>query len=358
MKPPRRRIDVNLEELDRVLDGARQAPLSEADHDKLKDALHAMAAILARSRNTEKTSAVVEPAQEHEEAADVSRLSRPDMGGTAPRRSPARLRWRFHIRALSTAPATRNAGVGTCTCRRRPSSGARCRAAPLAATVYSLERLRCGTCGHVFTAQAPEGVGAEKYDETAAAVIAQLKYGSGIPFYRQERLEQQLGVPLPAATQWEMVEEEGEVIKPARDELMRQAAQGEVLHNDDTGMRVLKLERESGDQRTGVFTKVRFHAAGRQIALYFTGRQHAGENIADVLKHPARESGPANQMCDALSWNAPKLPAGVELLVGHCLATADGRSWRWRKTSPWSAGMCWNNWARCTATMPGHARPA
>jgi hypothetical protein len=46
MKAARRRIDVNLEELDRVLDGARQAPLSEADHGKLKDALHALAAML------------------------------------------------------------------------------------------------------------------------------------------------------------------------------------------------------------------------------------------------------------------------------------------------------------------------
>ena len=49
-----------------------------------------------------------------------------------------------------------------------------------------------------------------------------------------------LGIPLPAATQWEIVEEAAEVIKPARDELLRQAAQGEVLHNDDTGMRVLR----------------------------------------------------------------------------------------------------------------------
>jgi hypothetical protein len=31
MKTARRRIDVNLEELDRLLDGARQAPLSAAD---------------------------------------------------------------------------------------------------------------------------------------------------------------------------------------------------------------------------------------------------------------------------------------------------------------------------------------
>src|SRR5437868_3984769 len=56
----RRRVDVNLDELDRVLDGAREAPLSEADCDKLKSALHALAAMLVRPRNTEKTSAVVE----------------------------------------------------------------------------------------------------------------------------------------------------------------------------------------------------------------------------------------------------------------------------------------------------------
>jgi hypothetical protein len=60
MKVARRRIDVNLEELDQVLDGALQAPLSEADHDKLKDALHALAAMLVRARNTEKTSEVLE----------------------------------------------------------------------------------------------------------------------------------------------------------------------------------------------------------------------------------------------------------------------------------------------------------
>ena len=60
MKKARRRIEVNLEELDRVLDGAREAPLSESDHGKLRDALHALAALLVRTCNTEKTSAVVE----------------------------------------------------------------------------------------------------------------------------------------------------------------------------------------------------------------------------------------------------------------------------------------------------------
>jgi transposase len=74
--------------------------------------------------------------------------------------------------------------------------------APLSATVYELQRLRCNACGQVFTAQEPEGVRPEKYDETAAAMIAQLKYGSGVPFNRLERMEELMGIPLPAATQW------------------------------------------------------------------------------------------------------------------------------------------------------------
>ena len=181
--------------------------------------------------------------------------------------------------------------------------------------MYWLERLRCGACGQVFTAQEPEGVGPEKYDETAAAMIAQLKYGSGIPFYRLEQLEGQIGIPLPAATQWEIVEEAAELLKPARDELIRQAAQGEVVHNDDTSMRVLRLAREPSDERTGVFTSgVVSTGQGWKIALYFTGRQHAGENIADVLMQRAAELPSPIQMCDALSRNVPRLPTGVEIL--------------------------------------------
>jgi hypothetical protein len=134
-------------------------------------------------------------------------------------------------------------------------------------------------------------------------------------------LESQLGIPMPAATQWEVVEEAAEVIKPAHEELIRQAAQGEVLHNDDTSMRVLHLEREPSDERTGVFTSgIVSTGQGRQIALYFTGRQHAGENIAEVLQQRSAQHKSPIQMCDALSRNVPKLNAGVEILLGNCLA--------------------------------------
>jgi transposase len=172
----------------------------------------------------------------------------------------------------------------------------------------------------VFTAVEPAGAGPSKYDETTAAMIAQLKYGSGVPFNRLETLQHNLGIPMPAATQWEIVKKFAEPLKPAWNELIRQAAQGGVLHNDDTGMRVLRLAREPSDKRTGVFTSGIVSIVGvSKIALFFTGSKHAGENIAHVLKQRAEELPAPIQMCDALSRNMPKL-AGVKILLVHCLS--------------------------------------
>jgi len=56
-KATRRRIEVNLEELDRIIDHGMRAPLSESDGQKIKAALHAMADRLTTKRSTEKTSA-------------------------------------------------------------------------------------------------------------------------------------------------------------------------------------------------------------------------------------------------------------------------------------------------------------
>jgi transposase len=325
MKPGRRRIDVNLDELDKLLDGARQAPLSEADYDKLKGALHALAAMMVRPRTSEKTSAVVEETAAGEtssETAADSETSRTGHGRSGARAYAGAEKVAVAHPELSHGDRCPECGKGNVYEQKEPKVLVRIVGqAPLAATVYSLERLRCGACGQVFTAQEPEGVGPEKYDETAAAMIAQLKYGSGTPFYRLEQLEAQLGIPLAAATQWEIVEETAELIKPARDELIRQAAQGRVLHNDDTSMRVLKLKRPDEDPRTGVFTSgIVSTNEGRSIALFFTGAQHAGENIADVLKQRVAKLPAPIQMCDALSRNIPKLPGGVEILLANCLA--------------------------------------
>jgi hypothetical protein len=149
-------------------------------------------------------------------------------------------------------------------------------------------------------------------------MIALLKYGTGVPFKRLERLQGQLGMPLPATTQWELIEAAAKLIRPVLEELIRQAAQGGVMHNDDTSMRILRLTREPGDKRTGTFTSGIVSIVGAwTIALFFTGWKHAGENIAEVLKQRARELPAPIQMCDALSRNTPK---GVETLLANCLA--------------------------------------
>ncbi len=324
MKTPRRRIDVNLDELDRMLDGARQAPLSESDHGKLKEALHALAAMLVRERNTEKTSAVVEKAEDSQAGTQPDNNMPPPPGHGRKGAEAFGGAWKVDIKHQKLTHGDRcpECGKGNVYGQKEPKVLVRIIGqAPLAATVYSLERLRCGACGQVFTALEPEGVGPEKYDETAAAMIAQLKYGAGTPFYRLEQLEKQLGIPLPAATQWEIVEETAQWIKPARDELIRQAAQGTVVHNDDTNMRVLRLKRDPSDERTGVFTSG-IVSVGQdwKIALYFTGGLHAGENIAGVLKQRRAELPSPIQMCDALSRNVPRLSSGVEILLANCLA--------------------------------------
>lgn len=115
--------------------------------------------------------------------------------------------------------------------------------APIAATIYALEKLRCNLCGELFTAAPPPGVGTEKVDATTGAMVALLKYGSEMPFHRLERLQADLQIPLPASTQWEIVADTAQRIQPALKALIRQAAQGEILHNDDTSMTVLDLVR-------------------------------------------------------------------------------------------------------------------
>lgn len=72
--------------------------------------------------------------------------------------------------------------------------------APLGATVYSCDRLRCNLCGEVYTAPAPAGVGDQKYDAAATSMVGLLKYGTGVPFNRIEKLQQGMGIPLPAAS--------------------------------------------------------------------------------------------------------------------------------------------------------------
>jgi transposase len=163
-------------------------------------------------------------------------------------------------------------------------------------------------------------------------LIAVLKYGFGMPFYRLARLQEAAGIPLPAATQWALLLRTLPGPEAAYNELICQAAQGELLHNDDTYATLLGPVRrrdaapapptdpDVATTRTGTFTSgIVALKDGIRIALYFTGHQHAGENLADVLRHRAAGLSPPIHMCDALSRNLPK---AFETILCNCLAHA------------------------------------
>jgi len=204
--------------------------------------------------------------------------------------------------------------------------------APISATVYECERLRCNDCGKVFTAKPPSGVSEKKHDESVAAMIATLKYGCGLPLYRLEKLQAGFGVPLPASTQWQLLDEAVEAVEPMYEELVGQAAQAEILYNDDTVMKVLEINKallaepeESGrkqkgskNRRKGTFTSGIIAKKGeRHMALFFSGWRHAGENLARVLALREEDLKEPIQMCDALSRNAP---GEFRTLLANCLA--------------------------------------
>jgi transposase len=216
--------------------------------------------------------------------------------------------------------------------------------APVSADLWELERLRCNLCGEVFTAEAPEQARGDKYDESVAAMIAMLRYGAGTPFYRLARLQQSLGVPLADSTQWDIVHSHKPAVKAVFDQMVKQAADGKLFHNDDTTMKVLELmgktgkplqaderdEQEDADgsqKRKGIFTSgIVSVSGGHQIALYFTGHRHAGENLRQVLLQRTKGLGPAMQMCDGLSRNEPKnLPEALKTIIGNCTAHARRR---------------------------------
>ena len=353
MKAGAERLDVSSEELVALVEGARTA-LGETGYQKLQAAIRTLGyvtelletrqATLEKLRrllchsSTEKTKTVlqqtgIETGEKKRKEPGASKSKAPGHGrnGAAAYRGARKVEVpHASLKAGDPCPDCQRGKVYP---QRDPGVLVRIQGqAPIAATVYELEKLRCNLCGDVFTAAAPEEAGQEKYDETAASMIALLRYGSGFPWNRLEGLQKNLGIPLPVATQCGIVKEIAAQVQPAGDELIRQAAQGGVVHNDDTSMRVLSLDRGAASdvdlaaERTGVFTSgIVSIGEGYRIGLYFTGRKHAGENLAGILKQRAVGLAAPIQMCDALSRNLPKMPEKLEIIIGHCLAHARRR---------------------------------
>lgn len=294
-------------------------------------------------------------------AAESSAAAKPD--ATTPRRGhgrngaddlPGAEHVRVRLAGLQPGAACPACGDGTLYELNQPGVLIRfVGQAPVRATIYELQKLRCKLCGQLFTAEPPADAGARKYDETVGSLIGILKYGHGFPFHRFARMQDHLDVPLAASTQWEIVALAAESYQPVYEELLRQAAQSELVMNDDTTAKILAWMGRRRDRtvaaaaeayvaaaahveatapspaaemtvpdlnRTGLYTTgVVTERGPHRIALFFTGRRHAGENLQEVLRRRAADLPPPLQMCDALSRNYPEQ---FQTIVANCLAHA------------------------------------
>jgi transposase len=202
----------------------------------------------------------------------------------------------------------------------------------LAALCWNCQRLRCNACGHVYTARAPEEAQGPKFDESAVSMIALCRYSAGLPHNRLADLQRHMQTPVPASTQWDVINENAPALQPVFDEMERQAAQGEILHDDDSSMRILSLMGKrraelvrtgnlQNPERTGLFTTgIVSIVDGEPIVLFRTGRKYAGENLADLFEKREPHREPPILMSDGLeSRNVPK---GHSVIEANCGAHA------------------------------------
>jgi hypothetical protein len=193
------------------------------------------------------------------------------------------------------------------------------------ATLYKQQTLRCSGCGCTSTAELPE-VAREKYDENVGPALGVARYGFGMAMNRIVEQQKMFQIPLPLGTQYGLIDAcYQDIGAPIMSELIRQAAMGGVVYNDDTPGRILDLKQEIKERqdalpigekiRTGIFTTgIVSTREGRTIVLYATGNKHAGENLFDILVHRPSDMPAPIQMCDALSSNN----SGLETDLSNC----------------------------------------
>ncbi len=177
-------------------------------------------------------------------------------------------------------------------------------------THWQLERLRCASCGALWVAHMPPEADRETYAVSLKVTLAVAHYHLGLPFKRIEAFQNMVGMPLPDATQWELVEQVADSAHPVFEQLKYLGAQQPLVYQDDTGARILSLIKENQadppPERKAMYTTVLRFEGEQTICLYFTGRRHAGENLDAILADRAPNLPPIHWMSDALAANTPK----------------------------------------------------
>ena len=175
---------------------------------------------------------------------------------------------------------------------------------------FELERLRCALCGYLTIAPVPPGADPQTYAVSLKVNLAVAHYHLGLPFKRIESFQALVGMPLPDATQWDLVEQVADSAYPVYEQMKRLGANQPRVYQDDTGARLLSLIKENqadpAPKRKGMYTTVLLFEGEQSICLYLSGRQHAGENLDDILAYRDPDLAPIQWMSDGLAANTPK----------------------------------------------------
>ena len=276
---------------------------------------------------TEKSAQVLDkPAAESNLAATKPKPKAPGHGRNGIEQYPGARRIPVPHPKLYPADLCPDCEKGSLYLVKPPSVIMRIKAQPIiAADIYELETLRCGLCHKVFTAPAPPEAGTEKYDPQVGLMLGLLRFGAGLPHYRLDKWQKDFGVPLPASTQWELMDKTVPFLEPVYEKLIDEASVAQRIYTDDTKMRIQSLRKEiqeSTDKngRKGIFTTgIIAETDGRRIALFLTGRNHAGENLDKLLDRRPEGLDPPVHMCDALACNISK---EFKTILSHCATHA------------------------------------
>jgi transposase len=99
--------------------------------------------------------------------------------------------------------------------------------------------LRCSACQERYVASLPEGVSETRYEASADVAIVLAKYGAKLPFYRLAQMQESCGVPISESVMFERSEQVADRALPVYLALKQEAANGEVIHTDDTPVKIL-----------------------------------------------------------------------------------------------------------------------
>jgi len=196
------------------------------------------------------------------------------------------------------------------------------------ATRYNLQKLRCSVCEVIFKAPLPEGVEDVKYRVSLIAMLMLHKYFISVPLYRQDKLQNYLGVPLPASTQWELMAEQEPVLKALYHAFEYDAAQGKGLAIDDTKARILEQiaknkKAQKKSEKASCYTTGIVSAHDDHLCYVFvTDNQTAGKSVVPFLKLRNKDLPAPYLMCDALTANIPEGISRDLYILCHCLTHA------------------------------------